>query len=172
MGRLSLLSIGLFVLPIAITVAILVGVETWRVSQGKPSLANQDNRLTTEIYCQKEYGVQPNPGRYVCECPCISHDLARSEHLPRLPLTTEFRCLNRTRSSATGAILLAGWSDSTVAIFRFDSPRPANTETVNPNQWGVVEGDPLNLCMNVGLRHFSSRLPRQLEPIISVTGRS
>jgi len=65
MGRLSLLSVGLFVLPIAITIAILVGVETWRVSQGKPSLASQDNRLTTAIYCQKEYGVQPEPGRYM-----------------------------------------------------------------------------------------------------------
>jgi len=69
MGRLSLLSIGLFILPIAITIAILVGVETWRVSQGKPGLATQDNRLTTDMYCQKEYGIQPNPGRYVCELP-------------------------------------------------------------------------------------------------------
>jgi hypothetical protein len=67
MGRLSFLSIGLFILPIAITLGILIGVETWRVSQGKPSLATQDNRLTTEMYCQAEYGVQPDPGQYVCE---------------------------------------------------------------------------------------------------------
>jgi hypothetical protein len=67
MGRLSLLSIGLFILPIAITLAILIGVETWRVSTGKMPLSSQDNRITTGMYCQKEYGVQPNPGRYVCK---------------------------------------------------------------------------------------------------------
>jgi hypothetical protein len=67
MGRLSLLSIGLFILPIAITLAILIGVETWRVSTGKMPLSSQDNRITTEMYCQKEFGVQPNPGRYVCK---------------------------------------------------------------------------------------------------------
>jgi hypothetical protein len=72
MGRFSLLSIGLFILPIAITLAILIGVETWRVSTGKLPLSSQDNRITTEMYCQKEYGVQPNPGRYVCKSPCIS----------------------------------------------------------------------------------------------------
>lgn len=69
MGRFSLLSVGLFVLPIAITIGVLIGVETWRISQGKPSLATQDNRQTTEMYCQKEYGIQPNPGRYVCKSP-------------------------------------------------------------------------------------------------------
>lgn len=73
MGRFSLLSVGLFVLPIAITIGILIGVETWRVSQGKPSLATQDNRQKTDMYCEKEYGIQPNPGRYICEShPCIS----------------------------------------------------------------------------------------------------
>ena len=69
MGRFSLLSIGLFILPIAITLAILIGVETWRVSTGKAPLSSQDNRIITEMYCQKEYGVQPNPGRYVCKSP-------------------------------------------------------------------------------------------------------
>src|SRR5436305_5643968 len=72
MGRFSLLSIGLFILPIAITLAILIGVETWRVSTGKLPLSSQDNRITTKMYCQQEYGVQPNPGRYVCKSPCIS----------------------------------------------------------------------------------------------------
>ena len=67
MGRFSLLSIGLFILPIAITLAILIGVETWRVSTGKLPLSSQDNRITTKMYCQQEYGVQPNPGRYVCK---------------------------------------------------------------------------------------------------------
>jgi hypothetical protein len=69
MGRLSLLSLGLFILPIAITIGVLIGVETWRIAQGKPSLATQDNRQTTDIYCQREYGIQPNPGRYICEPP-------------------------------------------------------------------------------------------------------
>jgi hypothetical protein len=69
MGRFSLLSVALFILPIAITIGVLIGVETWRISQGKPSLATQDNRQTTEMYCQGEYGIQPNPGRYICKSP-------------------------------------------------------------------------------------------------------
>ena len=107
MGRFSLLSIGLFILPIAITLAILIGVETWRVSTGKLPLSSQDNRITTEMYCQKEYGVQPNPGRYVCKSPCIS-----SFGSPR----------SCPENSATGAIRKGLGPDSTFAIFHLDLP--------------------------------------------------
>ena len=164
MGRLSILSVGLFVLPIAITIAILVGVETWRVSQGKPSLANQDNRLTTAMYCQQEYGVQPNPGRYICELQ-ISPALAqRGSSRPAKSCPTFVP--DTRQNSATGAILVAAWAASTVSIFRPRRAKSANTEPVNPNQWGVVAGDPLTLCMNV--RHHLSRFRRQLNITISV----
>lgn len=66
MGRLSILSVGLFILPIAVTVGVLVGLETYRVNHGQKSLfpGDQDNAITTQMYCQKEYGITPDPGRY------------------------------------------------------------------------------------------------------------
>jgi len=66
MGRLSILSLGLFILPIAITVSVLVGLETYRVSHGQKSIfpGDADNAVTTTTYCQKEYGITPDPGRF------------------------------------------------------------------------------------------------------------
>jgi hypothetical protein len=46
-------------------------------------------------------------------------------------------------------------------LFSQRSAQHANLLTVNPNQWGVVAGDPLSLCMNV--RHIPPRLCRQLK---------
>lgn len=140
MGRLSLLSIGLFILPIAITLAILIGIETWRVSTGKLPLSSQDNRITTEMYCQKEYGVQPNPRRYVCKPPCIS-----SPGAPRPALKTQPRA-----PSENGLVPIQRLLFFTLIY------QGANLRPVNPNQWGVVAGDPLNLCMNV--RHVPASI--------------
>jgi hypothetical protein len=59
----------------------------------------------------------------------------------------------------------------TVAIFVWINHR-ANLCPVNPNQWGVVAGDPLNLCMNV--RHDTSCylafLPAAIEDHYRVLG--
>ena len=69
MGRLSLLSGALFVLPIAITIGVLVGLETYQTSRGQKGLGPIDasNGIQTNTYCQKAYGVVPAPGRYICE---------------------------------------------------------------------------------------------------------
>ena len=65
MGRLSLLSFGLFVLPIAVTIALLVGIETYQTSRGQIGLGPIDsyNGIQTNTYCQKAFGVTP-PGTH------------------------------------------------------------------------------------------------------------
>jgi hypothetical protein len=146
MGRLSLLSIGLFILPIAITLAILIGVETWRVSTGKMPLSSQDNRITTQMYCQKEFGVQPNPGRYVCKAfppPALAFRVP-----PRLGSPQPWKQPRAPPEEGLGP-------NSTGLLFFTLTCQDANLLPVNPNQWGVVPGDPLNLCMNV--RHVPAK---------------
>jgi hypothetical protein len=44
----------------------------------------------------------------------------------------------------------------------------ANLDAVNPNQWGVVAGDPLSLCMNV--RHVLSPIHQQTKIVVSELG--
>ena len=64
MFLLTLLSGVLFVLPIAVTIGITFVLESQRIFQAKGG----PSRLETETYCQKQYGVTPYPGRYICEC--------------------------------------------------------------------------------------------------------
>lgn len=66
--------------------------------------------------------------------------------------------LSHRRHSQGGLV-----SYPTVAIFASINHR-ANLYPVNPNQWGVVAGDLLNLCMNV--RHDTSRYPAFLSAAI------
>ena len=76
MGKLSLLSGGLFILPIAITIAVLVAVENYQVSRGQIGLGplTSSDGIQINTYCQKALGVAPAPGRYICKfsCTCVS----------------------------------------------------------------------------------------------------
>ena len=67
MGRLSLLSLGLFILPVGITIGILVGIETYAVSHGQIGLGPIDayNGIQTNTYCQKAYGVSPPGNKFI-----------------------------------------------------------------------------------------------------------
>ena len=143
MGRLSILSLGLFILPIAITVSVLVGLETYRVSHGQKSIfpGDADNAVTTTTYCQKEYGITPDPGRFTCKSPCISPRLCLPGTCLNFPPARAFAPRkSRERQSVKVPTRLP-------AYFKFDTC--ANLSLVNPNQWGVTGADELNLCMNV-----------------------
>jgi len=82
MGRLSLVSLGLFILPIAITVGVLVGYETYQASRGQQGLAPVPiTGVKVSTYCQKAFGIQPSRAQFICEshhtgpslqCPCSS----------------------------------------------------------------------------------------------------
>ena len=73
MGLRSLLSFGLFILPVAITVGVLVGVEQYRLGHHERNPLGPDNDIiTTTTYCQRSYGYSPAPWRYTCKFPCSS----------------------------------------------------------------------------------------------------
>jgi hypothetical protein len=76
MFRLALASASLLCLPIAVTLGVFAGLENQKIIDllhGKvppPSSTNPDGtpRLGgTSTYCQKSIGIQPAPGRYICE---------------------------------------------------------------------------------------------------------
>ena len=58
MGRGSILSVGLFLLPIAVTTGVLVGLDAFRQSQGQPRLF-RNNKVNVDIYCQQAFGIHP-----------------------------------------------------------------------------------------------------------------
>ena len=68
MGRGTILSAGLFILPIAITTGVLVGLDAFRASQGQPRLF-RNNKVNVDVYCQQAFGIHPvTDGQdYTCE---------------------------------------------------------------------------------------------------------
>ena len=72
MVLLSLFSGSLFVLPVAVTGGLYVGLQHQKVIntvQGKPPNINPDGTprvVNTTAYCQKAYGIDPYPFRYTC----------------------------------------------------------------------------------------------------------
>ena len=58
MGYRSLVSVGFLVLPVAITIGILLGLESYRSHKGlQPLFVN--NGIATTTYCQQAYGITP-----------------------------------------------------------------------------------------------------------------
>ncbi|KAF1990737.1 glycoside hydrolase family 12 protein [Aulographum hederae CBS 113979] len=70
---LTLLSAALFAFPVAVTVGVYIGIEHQRVFNGDSHFSpwnpgsNTDpgSRYSLETYCQKAYGIEPFPGRYI-----------------------------------------------------------------------------------------------------------
>lgn len=64
-----LVNFGLLALPIAITLGVLIGLQSQRESSGGPPLFKPDPKptdgpkkkhgITTEQHCQKSYGIHP-----------------------------------------------------------------------------------------------------------------
>jgi len=64
-----LVNFGLLALPIAITLGVLIGLNSSREASGGPPLFKPDpkptapkkkNGITTEQHCQKSYGIHPD----------------------------------------------------------------------------------------------------------------
>ncbi|KAF2104152.1 concanavalin A-like lectin/glucanase [Rhizodiscina lignyota] len=101
---LALLSGSLFILPVAVTIGVFLGVERQRIFSGDASTGGGGGgggifglgrpKVTTDTYCQKSYGITPFPGRWGDE-----QDLGDL-------------CLNITTSTATKSseVYAAGWS--------------------------------------------------------------
>lgn len=68
MGALSLVSVGLFLLPIAVTIGTLLGVEGVRRNNGEQSVfaPPPNDKITTSQFCQLGFGFTPLPDRYTC----------------------------------------------------------------------------------------------------------
>jgi hypothetical protein len=74
MSLLTFFSGALFVLPITITGGIYLGVSHQKVInavQGKPppgtTSTGAQRVIETDTYCQKAFGIEPFPYRYICK---------------------------------------------------------------------------------------------------------
>jgi hypothetical protein len=61
MGAKSLISFGFFILPAAVTISVLLGLQSYRTSRGltKPFVSNA---VETNTYCQLAFGITPDTG--------------------------------------------------------------------------------------------------------------
>ncbi|KAF2405085.1 hypothetical protein EJ06DRAFT_11780 [Trichodelitschia bisporula] len=69
MWLLSILSGVLLAFPVALTVGVYLGIESQHIFHGGfPNTGGYGpNAPQTTTYCQKSYGITPDPGRYVRE---------------------------------------------------------------------------------------------------------
>lgn len=61
MGIRSLVSAGFVLVPVAITLSVLLGLQAYRESDGlnpNPFVSNS-NKITSKLYCQRAFGVTP-----------------------------------------------------------------------------------------------------------------
>ncbi|KIX97952.1 uncharacterized protein Z520_06030 [Fonsecaea multimorphosa CBS 102226] len=59
MGVRSLVSFGFVLIPIAVTISVLLGIQAYRESKGLPANPFVDNAIKSSLYCQKAFGVTP-----------------------------------------------------------------------------------------------------------------
>ena len=68
MGFRSLVSFGFLILPIAVTLGVLLGLQAFREARGMPPpFVSHD--IEMETYCQRAYGISPPTHglQYTCE---------------------------------------------------------------------------------------------------------
>lgn len=78
MGLRSLVSLGFLLLPVAVTLGILLGLQAHREARGMPP-PFVSNKVSTDTYCQRAFGISPDTRglQYTCECDSLScHHLA------------------------------------------------------------------------------------------------
>ena len=89
MGVRSIVSFGLFIVPVAITIAVLLGIDLSRHASGKKSIfaLPPNTKITTDIFCQLGYGFTPLPGRFTCKSlhAAFSESLSQTSRCFRLP---------------------------------------------------------------------------------------
>ncbi|KAK4937956.1 hypothetical protein LTR10_021521 [Elasticomyces elasticus] len=130
MGLKSVISYGFLILPAAVTIGVLLGLQTYRESQGL-SGPFTSNKVETNTYCQLAFGITPDTGgqQYTCE-----------SHCQKIIAFVLFLAAIQAHVTQHGA----QWTDVSGV------PELVIFWTVNPNQWGVTEDIAGSaLCMNV-----------------------
>lgn len=71
MGLKSLISYGFLILPAAVTISVLLGLQSYRESRGM-SAPFVSNKVVTNTYCQLAFGITPatDGQQYTRESPC------------------------------------------------------------------------------------------------------
>ncbi|EXJ71977.1 uncharacterized protein A1O5_04479 [Cladophialophora psammophila CBS 110553] len=145
MGLRSLVSFGFVLIPIAVTISVLLGIQAYRESKGLPSNPFVDNSIKSSLYCQKAFGVTPytNGQQYTFwawlwapwQGSAICRDFVRFSQ-PGYA----FRPPTLIGQNDTGTNHCSSNVKSDVAILYR-----------NPNQWALPDGytGPGGLCMNV-----------------------
>ena len=75
MGIRSLVSLGFFLLPVAVTLGVLLSLQAHRQSQGMPP-PFVSNKVDTKTYCQRAFGISPatHGQQYTREFSPFCHD--------------------------------------------------------------------------------------------------
>ena len=61
MGLRSFVSFGFILVPVAVTVSVLLGLQAYRDSRGlNPNpFVGSSNKISSKNYCQKAFGITP-----------------------------------------------------------------------------------------------------------------
>jgi hypothetical protein len=61
MGVRSFVSLGFVLVPVAVTISVLLGLQAYRESQGlNPNpFMSTSNKISSHIYCQEAFGITP-----------------------------------------------------------------------------------------------------------------
>ncbi|OAL24325.1 hypothetical protein AYO22_05701 [Fonsecaea multimorphosa] len=141
MGVRSLVSFGFVLIPIAVTISVLLGIQAYRESKGLPANPFVDNAIKSSLYCQKAFGVTPyTEGQQYTFTPVMfdNFELSRFfvflDHHPVGPGLSQ-----RGRDPLSAGILSASATLMLSILYR------------NPNQWALPDDytGPGGLCMNV-----------------------
>lgn len=78
MGLRSLVSAGFLLLPIAVTLGLLLGLQAHREARGMPP-PFVSNKVSTDTYCQRAFGISPatRGQQYTRECPFLPPPIPR-----------------------------------------------------------------------------------------------
>ncbi|OAL37843.1 hypothetical protein AYO20_03020 [Fonsecaea nubica] len=174
MGVRSLVSFGFVLIPIAVTISVLLGIQAYRESKGLPSNPFIDNSVKSSVYCQKAFGVHPfSNGQEYTFTPVMFDNFKLSRffvYLDHYPVGTGFALVlvdipSDRRRYFVGQIKAATnhYSDNrklTISIL----PR-------NPNQWALPDDytGPGALCMNVTTLSNGSYPTKTTAPEWSIT---
>lgn len=61
MGFKSLVSLGFVLVPVAVTLSVLLGLQAYRESQGMnpDPFMSPSNKISSKNYCQRAFGITP-----------------------------------------------------------------------------------------------------------------
>jgi len=124
MGRLSFVSLGFLILPIAVTVGVLLGMQSYRTSRGQTPLF-VSNAVHTATYCQLAFGITPDTDGQQYTRKCLSFSPARAICFPLDPSVGLFGVVPPSVRSWRGAwTSTRSWFQWAARMFYVTAPRP------------------------------------------------